>query len=134
LRPGLRSARGAWSGQVAVSFFGDGATNEGIFHETLNMASLWKLPAIFVIGNNQYALSMPRSGTLRHAQSGRARALPMQFQGCRLTATMWPPSTRQPPPLWQRARSGEGPTLIECITYRALRPRALRGFRVSGCS
>jgi TPP-dependent pyruvate/acetoin dehydrogenase alpha subunit len=105
------------SGQVAVSFFGDGATNEGVFHETLNMASLWKLPAVFVIENNQYALSMrvAESSALPHL-AGRAAAYAMpgvQVDGNNVVAVYRAAQTAA-----ARARSDGGPTLLECITYR----------------
>ena len=105
------------TGQVAVSFFGDGATNEGIFHETLNMASLWKLPALFVIENNQYALSMrvAESSALPNlAARATAYAMPgEQVDGNNVVAVY-----RATQAAAARARSGGGPTLLECITYR----------------
>lgn len=105
------------SGQVAVSFFGDGATNEGVFHETLNMASLWKLPAVFVIENNQYALSMrvAESSALPHL-AGRAAAYAMP--GVRVDGNNVVAVYRAAQAAAERARSGGGPTLLECITYR----------------
>lgn len=111
------SARVRGTQQVAVSFFGDGATNEGIFHETLNMASLWKLPAVFVIENNQFALSMrvAESSALPHLAS-RAVAYAMpgeQVDGNNVVAVY-----RAAQAAADRARRGEGPTLLECITYR----------------
>lgn len=122
------SARVRGSRQVAVSFFGDGATNEGIFHETLNMASLWKLPAIFVIENNQYALSMrvqESSAMPNLAERGAAYAIPgMQVDGNNVAAVYQAAAAAV-----ARARSGEGPTLIECITYRA---RGHARFEASG--
>lgn len=103
--------------QVAVSFFGDGATNEGVFHETLNMASLWKLPAVFVIENNQYALSMrveESSALSRLAERAAAYAMPgVQVDGNNVVAVC-----RAALAAADRARRGEGPTLLECITYR----------------
>jgi TPP-dependent pyruvate/acetoin dehydrogenase alpha subunit len=103
--------------QVAVSFFGDGATNEGVFHETLNMASLWNLPALFVIENNQYALSMrvEESSALPNlAARASAYAIPgEQVDGNNVVAVY-----RAAKAAADRARRGEGPTLLECITYR----------------
>ena len=105
------------TGQVAVSFFGDGATNEGIFHETLNMASLWKLPALFVIENNQYALSMRvAESSAQPNLAGRAAAYAMpgvQVDGNNVVAVY-----RAAQAAAERARSGGGPTLLECMTYR----------------
>jgi len=111
------SARVRGTQQVAVSFFGDGATNEGVFHETLNMASLWKLPVVFVIENNQYALSMrvAESSAMPHL-AGRAVAYAMpgeQVDGNNVVAVY-----RAAQAAVDRARRGEGPTLLECITYR----------------
>lgn len=103
--------------QVAVSFFGDGAVNEGVFHETLNMASLWKLPALFVIENNQYALSM------RVAESSAqpvlaARAVAYDMPGEQVDGNNVVAVYRAAQAAVARARRGLGPTLLECITYR----------------
>jgi TPP-dependent pyruvate/acetoin dehydrogenase alpha subunit len=105
------------SGQVAVSFFGDGANNEGVFHESLNMASLWKLPAIFVIENNQFALSMTNqesSAVDRLVDRAAAYRMPgEQVDGNNIIA-VYQAACRAV----ERARAGEGPTLLECITFR----------------
>jgi len=53
------------TGQVCVAFFGDGAANEGAFHESVNLASIWRLPVVFVCENNQYAMSMPVRKSMR---------------------------------------------------------------------
>ena len=105
------------SGQVAVSFFGDGAMNEGVFHETLNMASLWKLPVLFVCENNQYALSM--SVTESSAVSNLAeRSCAYAIPGVRVDGNNVVAVYREAQKAVARARAGEGPTLLECITYR----------------
>ncbi len=111
------SAHVRCSGQVSVAFFGDGAMNKGVFHEAANMASLWKLPVIFVCENNQYALSMTveRSSAV-HDLSARAAAYGMpgvRVDGNDVTAVYR--ATRK---ATERARNGQGPTLLECITYR----------------
>jgi len=111
------SARVRKSRQVAVAFFGDGATNEGVFHESLNMASLWQLPVIYVIENNQFALSMRvQESSARTDLAGRACAYDMPgvtVDGNDVTAVHR--ATRQ---AVERARTGDGPTLIEAQTYR----------------
>jgi pyruvate dehydrogenase E1 component alpha subunit len=103
--------------QVAVAFFGDGASNTGNFHEALNMASVWNLPSIFVCENNGYAESTPRS---RHQKindiAARAVAYDMpsvSVDGNDVGAVYL--AARQ---AVARARSGGGPTLIEAKTYR----------------
>ncbi len=111
------SARVRGSGQVAVSFFGDGAVNEGIFHEALNMAALWNLPAIYIIENNQYALSMTvaeSSAVPDLASRACAYGMPgLRVDGNDVLAVY--EATRE---AVKRARAGEGPTLIEALTYR----------------
>jgi TPP-dependent pyruvate/acetoin dehydrogenase alpha subunit len=105
------------SGQAAVSFFGDGAINEGIFHETLNMAALWKLPVLFVCENNQYALSMTvasSSAVPNLASRACAYGIPgEQVDGNDVTAVY-----RAASRAIERARAGDGPSLLECLTYR----------------
>jgi TPP-dependent pyruvate/acetoin dehydrogenase alpha subunit len=103
--------------QVAVSFFGDGATNQGAFHEALNMASLWDLPVIFVAENNLYGISVSQS---RHQKikdiSTRASAYGIPgktVDGNDVEAVFL--SSRE---AIQRARNGGGPTLLELKTYR----------------
>ena len=104
--------------QVAVAFFGDGAANNGAFHEGLNLASIWDLPVLFVCENNQFATEVPfqyaagnprvwqPGGMLRHAG---VRARRQRCSGA---------SMKSPDEAVRRARSGQGPTLIECRTYR----------------
>lgn len=105
------------SSQVAVSFFGDGATNEGIFHETLNMAGLWKLPVLFVCENNQYALSMTVAESSAVPDLA-GRAAVYGFPGRQVDGNDVVAVYRAAQEAVQRARRGEGPTLLECKTYR----------------
>ena len=103
--------------QVAVCFFGDGATNQGTFHESLNLAALWKLPVIFVCENNLYGLSTPvREAVSVDHISDRAMAygMPgMSIDGNDIIAVQTTMKKAV-----ERARAGEGPTLLDCITYR----------------
>ena len=111
------SARVRQTDQVTVAFFGDGAMNEGVFHEAANMAGLWKLPVIFVCENNQYALSMTvdRSSAVSDLYlRGAAYGIPgIRVDGNDVTAVY-----RAACKAVEQARSGGGPALLECITYR----------------
>jgi pyruvate dehydrogenase E1 component alpha subunit len=102
---------------VAMAFFGDGATSEGDFHEGLNFASVFQAPAIFVCQNNHWAISLPRSKQTRSqtlAQKALAYNMPgIQVDGNDILAVY--AAARE---AVDRARSGGGPTLIECVTYR----------------
>ena len=108
--------------QVAVAFFGDGAVNNGAFHEGLNMAGIWKLPVLFVCENNQFATEVPFSysaGNPSVAQRGASYGMPgVEVDGNDIVAV-----ARAAGEAVQRARGGGGPTLIECKTYRT-RPHA----------
>jgi len=103
--------------QVAVSFFGDGAINEGVFHESLNMAALWKLPVVYVIENNQYALSMSNdmvSAVTDLSSRGCSYGIPgVKADGNNVTAVYSAAKLAI-----EKARNGGGPTILECITYR----------------
>ncbi|HEY1970039.1 MAG TPA: thiamine pyrophosphate-dependent dehydrogenase E1 component subunit alpha [Pseudonocardia sp.] len=102
---------------VTVAYFGDGATNIGAFHESMNMAAVWKLPVIFVCQNNEYGEFTPRMESMNVKQvSIRAQAYGM---------TGVTVNGNDPDEMYQaaaaavaRARAGEGPTLIEATTYR----------------
>lgn len=111
------SAKIRRSGQVAVSFFGDGGINEGAFHEALNMAALWQLPVIYVIENNQYALSMTvaESSALTDLSS---RACAYNMPGIRVDGNDVVAVYQAADEAANRARQGGGPTLIEAVTYR----------------
>ncbi len=103
--------------QVAVAFFGDGATNNGAFHEGLNMASIWKLPVLFVCENNQFATEVPfadAAGNPDVASRAAAYGLPgVQLDGNDVLAI-----SQAAQQAVERARAGAGPTLLECKTYR----------------
>ncbi len=105
------------TGQVAVSFFGDGATNEGTFHESINMAAAWDLPAIYVVENNLYGISVDiRDVTNTNDISERAAGYGIPgvvVDGMDVCAVYEAAETAV-----QQARKGEGPTLLECKTYR----------------
>ncbi|MGQ9626543.1 MAG: pyruvate dehydrogenase (acetyl-transferring) E1 component subunit alpha [Anaerolineae bacterium] len=103
--------------KVVICFFGDGAANEGAFHESLNMAAIWKLPVVYVCENNMYAMSM----SVR-------RAFPIEDIATRATSYAMPGVVvdgndvlavyEAAAQAVERARSGEGPSLLECKTYR----------------
>ena len=111
------SAKRLKTGAVVVSFFGDGANNEGAFHESLNIASVWKLPVVFVCENNQYGMSVSteRSTAVKDiALRASAYAMPGVIVDGNNFAAVAEASFEAT----ERARRGEGPTLIESKTYR----------------
>jgi TPP-dependent pyruvate/acetoin dehydrogenase alpha subunit len=105
--------------RVAVAFFGDGAVNEGVFHECLNIASLWRLPIVYVCENNCYAEMTPtrvHTSVVNLSDHSKVYGMPSSRmdgndaeqvqEGAKIAV--------------QRARRGEGPTLLECLTYRRM--------------
>lgn len=102
---------------VVVCFFGDGANNEGAFHESLNMAAIWKLPVVFVCENNKYGMSMSTersTAVKRIAQRAQAYDIP----GVTVDGNSFHEVAAAAQTAIARARNGEGPTLIENLTYR----------------
>jgi 2-oxoisovalerate dehydrogenase E1 component len=108
--------------RVAVAFFGDGAVNNGAFHEGLNLAGIWKLPVLFVCENNEFATEVPfqyAAGNPSVAARGAAYGLPgVEVDGNDVLAVY-----QSADEAVRRARQGEGATLLECRTYRT-RPHA----------
>ena len=103
--------------EVGIAFFGDGAANEGIFHEALNLASLWRLPIIYVCENNQYGLStaMHESTSVsRLSERGNSYSIPSATIDGNDIVDVY----KAVGEAVARARSGGGPTLIEALTYR----------------
>jgi len=102
---------------VALAFFGDGASNQGSTHESMNLASIWKLPVVFICENNQYAESTAASYAVAGgsvAKRGMSYSIPSEaVDGMDVLAVYKAVSKAV-----GRARSGEGPSLLECITYR----------------
>ncbi len=105
------------SAGVCLCFFGDGAANEGTFHESINMAAIWDLPVIYLCENNQYGMSMSTKRSMRNetiAQRATAYGIPgVRVDGNDVFAVYDAVYSAA-----QRARAGEGPTLIESLTYR----------------
>jgi len=103
--------------QVAVAFFGDGAVNNGAFHEGLNMASIWRLPVLFVCENNGYATEVPFNYAAGNP-SVAARGAAYGIEGVAVDGNDVLAVEAAGRAAIARARRGEGPTLIECKTYR----------------
>ncbi|MGB3636295.1 MAG: pyruvate dehydrogenase (acetyl-transferring) E1 component subunit alpha [Rivularia sp. (in: cyanobacteria)] len=103
--------------QVTACFFGDGACNNGQFYETLNMAALWKLPILFVVENNKWAIGMSHERATSQPEIYKKASVfgmhGVEVDGMDVLAVR---SVAQEAVL--RARAGEGPTLIEALTYR----------------
>ena len=114
---GALSAKLDGKGQVAVAFFGDGASNEGAFHEAVNLASVWKLPAIYVCENNQYGEFTPNSEASAVKQISQ-RAPAYNIPGVSVDGNDVEVVYAAAVEAVNRARSGGGPTLVECNTYR----------------
>jgi pyruvate dehydrogenase E1 component alpha subunit len=103
--------------QVVACFFGDGASNQGTFHEGINMTSIWKLPVIFVCENNLYAMGTRQSRVMA-IESIADRAVAYGIQGVAIDGNDVLAVYETAREAVERARKGEGPTLIECKTYR----------------
>ena len=103
--------------RVSVAFFGDGASNNGVFHESINMAAAWDLPVIFVCENNLYATEIPITRVTRNPDVG-ARAQVYGLPGVIIDGNDVLAVYQAAGEAVRRARAGEGPTLIECKTYR----------------
>jgi len=116
------AAGAAWAGvqagsdRVAVCFFGDGAVNQGVLHETMNMAGIWNLPVLFVCENNGYAVSFSHEEATAGSLVERAAAYGMaaeRVDGMDAEAVLAAAGEAV-----ARARSGGGPAFLECETYR----------------
>ena len=102
---------------VVMTYFGDGATSEGDFHEAMNFAGVWHVPVVFVCQNNQWAISVPLKKQT-HSRTIAEKALAYGFPGIQVDGNdvlAVYAATRE---AMDRARAGDGPTLIECVTYR----------------
>jgi pyruvate dehydrogenase E1 component alpha subunit len=102
---------------VAVCFFGDGANNEGAFHESLNIAAVWKLPVVFVCENNQYGMSVSTERSTAVTDIA-TRAIAYNMPGVIVDGNNIADVNEAMMAATARAQAGEGPSLIECKTYR----------------
>ena len=105
------------NGLIALCYAGDGSTNEGSFHESLNMASIWKLPVVFFIENNQYGMSGPIKD-MANVKDLSIRAVSYGMPGITIDGNNILEVINATADAVERARKGEGPTLIEAKTYR----------------
>ena len=102
---------------VAVAFFGDGASNQGTFHESINIAAVWKLPCIYVVENNQFGMTVPvwQSTSVEDISvRGAAYGIPGETVDGNDVIAVYEAFARAK----ERALKGEGPSIIECKTYR----------------
>ncbi len=103
--------------QVAMTFFGDGATSEGDFHEAMNFAAVFQVPVIFVAQNNHWAISVPRSRQT-HSQTLAQKAMAYDMPGLQVDGNDILAVYAAAKEAVDRARAGGGPTFIESVTYR----------------
>ena len=105
--------------QVAVSFFGDGASNQGVTHEAMNLAAVWRLPVIFVCENNGFGISVPTKESTSVTDISK-RSAAYDIPGYTVDGNDVFQIDEAMNKAIERAKKGEGPTLIECKTYRWL--------------
>jgi pyruvate dehydrogenase E1 component alpha subunit len=105
------------SDKILLSYFGDGASNEGEFHESLNMASTWKLPVVFICDNNQYGMSMHMSKVM-NVEKISERAASYGIPGKTVDGNDVLAVYEAVLEADERARSGEGPSLVDLLSYR----------------
>ena len=111
------SAKYRGTDQVTLAFFGDSASNEGTFHESINMAAAWNLPCVYIIENNLFGISVDiRRVTKEHQMS--KRAVGYGIPGVTIDGNDVFKVYETVKEAVERARTGEGPTIIECLTYR----------------
>jgi len=111
------SAKVRETDQVTVAFFGDAASNQGTFHESINMAAAWKLPVIYVCENNLYGISVDIR-KVTNTKDIATRALAYNIPGVVVDGNDVLEVYRVTKEAVERARKGKGPSLIECKTYR----------------
>jgi pyruvate dehydrogenase E1 component alpha subunit len=103
--------------QIAMTFFGDGATSEGDFHEAMNFSAVFQVPVVFVVQNNHWAISVPRSRQT-HSKTLAQKALAYDMPGLQVDGNDVLAVYAAAKEAADRARAGGGPSLIECVTYR----------------
>lgn len=106
------------AGYVVLCFFGDGASNEGSFHEAINLASIWKLPVVFICENNQYGMSGPVREMI-NIKDIAARAASYGIPGTVVDGNDVFDVMNGVSEAVERARNGEGPSIVEAKTYRS---------------
>jgi pyruvate dehydrogenase E1 component alpha subunit len=104
---------------VVMTFFGDGGTSEGDFHEGMNFAAVYQAPVVFICQNNQWAISVPRSRQT-HSKTIAQKALAYDMPGIQVDGNDILAVYSAAKEAIDRARSGGGPSLIECVTYRMM--------------
>ena len=102
---------------VTLCFFGDGALNQGVLHESANLAAIWKLPVVYICENNQYAMSA-RADKFTSVPDPEVRAKAYGFPGVSCDGMDVMAVYRTVADAVARARAGEGPSLVVCVTYR----------------
>jgi len=115
---GALAAQLRGSDQVSIAFFGDGASNEGTFHEAINLAAVWKLPVVFVCENNLYGISCHVKESTSVTDIGTSRAVAYGIPGYSIDGNDVFAINEVMEQAIARAKAGEGPTLVECKTYR----------------
>jgi pyruvate dehydrogenase E1 component alpha subunit len=113
------SAKLLGNGRVSVCFFGDGALNQGILHESMNLAAIWKLPVVFICENNQFAMSA-RVENMTAVPDPSVRAVAYGIPGVSVDGMDVMAVFRAASEAVERARAGEGPSFIVATTYRFL--------------
>jgi len=104
-------------GTAALCYLGDGATSKGDFHEAMNFAGVFKVPCVFIIQNNQWAISVPRKKQTS-AETLAQKAIAYGFEGIQVDGNDIFAVYKETKEALEKAKDGKGPTLIECYTYR----------------